>query len=104
MIKYMIVSLAVVVPALAWLPAPADIHPTKKSTNNSFRLKPLGVAPSMSIGSLHGQDSCFLPLKQLDQDYYSPRIVQVRFFLIAHISCLSLVLSQISDTEQLFLT
>jgi hypothetical protein len=28
-------------------------------------------------GSLHGQDACFLPLKQLDQDYFSPRIVQI---------------------------
>ena len=28
--------------------------------------------------NLHGQNSCFLPLKQLDQDYYAPRIIQVR--------------------------
>lgn len=28
-------------------------------------------------GSLHGQNSCFLPLQQLDQDYYAPRIVQI---------------------------
>lgn len=28
-------------------------------------------------GSLHGQNSCFLPLNQLDQDYYAPRIVQI---------------------------
>jgi Rubisco Assembly chaperone C-terminal domain len=30
-----------------------------------------------SGGSLHGQDSCFLPLKQLDMDHYTPRIVQI---------------------------
>lgn len=28
-------------------------------------------------GFLHGQSSCFLPLSQLDQDYYAPRIIQV---------------------------
>lgn len=25
----------------------------------------------------HGQDACFLPLKQLEQDYFAPRIVQI---------------------------
>jgi Rubisco Assembly chaperone C-terminal domain len=30
-----------------------------------------------SGGSLHGQDSCFLPLKQLEMDHYTPRIVQI---------------------------
>ena len=29
-------------------------------------------------GNLHGQNSCFMPLKQMDQDYYAPRIIQVR--------------------------
>jgi hypothetical protein len=28
-------------------------------------------------GSLHGQNSCFLPLKQLEQDTYTPRIIQI---------------------------
>ena len=31
----------------------------------------------MATGSLHGEQSCFLPLQQLDQDYYAPRIVQI---------------------------
>jgi len=31
----------------------------------------------MSSGSLHSQNSCYLPLQQLDQDYHSPRIIQV---------------------------
>jgi len=26
---------------------------------------------------MHGDSSCFLPLTQLDQDYYAPRIVQI---------------------------
>jgi hypothetical protein len=34
----------------------------------------LGSTP---VGNLHGQNACFLPLEQLDQDYYAPRIVQV---------------------------
>jgi Rubisco Assembly chaperone C-terminal domain len=32
---------------------------------------------SHQAGSLHGQNACFLPLKQLDQDSYVPRIVQI---------------------------
>jgi len=30
-----------------------------------------------SVGGLHGQNSCFLPLEQNDEEYYSPRIVQI---------------------------
>ena len=37
----------------------------------------LGATDLAMSGSLHGQDACFLPLKQLDQDYYAPRIIQV---------------------------
>jgi Rubisco Assembly chaperone C-terminal domain len=40
----------------------------------SFRLQSTSVAAS---GSLHGQNACFMPLKQLDQDAYTPRIVQI---------------------------
>lgn len=32
----------------------------------------------MAAGNKHGENACFLPLEQLDQDYYAPRIVQVR--------------------------
>lgn len=32
---------------------------------------------SIKGGSLHGQDACFLPLKQLEMDYDAPRIVQI---------------------------
>ena len=34
-------------------------------------------ALGMSAGYLHGEGSCFMPIKQLDQDYYAPRIVQI---------------------------
>lgn len=36
------------------------------------------ISPNQSTGgSLHGQDACFLPLEQLDQEYYAPRIIQI---------------------------
>mmetsp|Transcript_12361 Transcript_12361/g.18116 ORF Transcript_12361/g.18116 Transcript_12361/m.18116 type:complete len:218 (-) Transcript_12361:54-707(-) len=31
----------------------------------------------LAAASLHGDSSCFLPLQQLDQDYFAPRIVQI---------------------------
>jgi len=31
----------------------------------------------MSKGSLHGENSCFLPCRQLDDDYIAPRILQI---------------------------
>ena len=37
----------------------------------------LGETADLSKGSLHGENACFLPIKQLDQDYYAPRIIQV---------------------------
>ena len=77
-----VMILFVVPAAMAWAPTTRQQQSTTTATTtntekNNFRLKPLGSAPSMSIGSLHGQNSCFLPLKQLDQDYCAPRIVQV---------------------------
>jgi hypothetical protein len=30
-----------------------------------------------AVGGLHGENSCFLPLRQHDQDYRAPRIVQI---------------------------
>ena len=33
---------------------------------------------SLSVSARkHGQDACFLPIKQLEQDYFAPRIVQI---------------------------
>ena len=31
-----------------------------------------------SAGNLHGEGACFLPLQQMESDYYAPRIIQVR--------------------------
>jgi hypothetical protein len=56
--------------------------PFLRTLSSAAALAPLASAPSMSTGSLHGENSCFLPLKQLDQDYYAPRIVQVRKHLL----------------------
>ena len=39
------------------------------------------------VGNVHGEGSCFLPLKQLDQDYYAPRIIQVRAYKLTHCFC-----------------
>lgn len=58
--------------ALAWVSRSLRHRlPTRHQGN--FALK---ATPVMS-GNLHGQNACFLPLKQLEQDYYAPRIVQI---------------------------
>jgi hypothetical protein len=48
-------------------------------SNDSMRSRSSTILSSTSerVGYLHGQSSCFLPLSQLDQDYYAPRILQV---------------------------
>mmetsp|Transcript_30987 Transcript_30987/g.35308 ORF Transcript_30987/g.35308 Transcript_30987/m.35308 type:complete len:215 (+) Transcript_30987:156-800(+) len=43
--------------------------------NPKLRISVLKSPLSASI--LHGESSCFLPLAQLDQDYYAPRIIQI---------------------------
>lgn len=62
------------------------IIPVHRSTNGAINRKQFSrsmSAPSIQSnvkgegGSLHGQDSCFLPLKQLEMDYDSPRIIQI---------------------------
>jgi hypothetical protein len=39
--------------------------------------RPFRASAIHATGNTHGQESCFLPLKQLDQDYYAPRIIQI---------------------------
>ena len=62
--------------AFAWAPLPFAASRIRKEAS---QLASTNLAMS---GSLHGQNSCFLPLKQLDQDYFAPRIVQVRLLSI----------------------
>ena len=41
------------------------------------KVAPLKSTSSDSL-SLHGQNSCYLPIEQLEEDFFAPRIVQVR--------------------------
>lgn len=54
---------------LAWIPATRTRAMTSVAMSDT---------DTDTTGALHGETSCFLPLKQLDQDYYAPRIIQVR--------------------------
>jgi len=58
--------------ALAWIPATPVV---KNNKNNIFQLQ--SSADGTFEGCFHGDNSCFMPLKQLEQDYYAPRIVQI---------------------------
>lgn len=51
----------------AWVPSP------KRSRQFYLQSSTL----NLSNGRLHGQDACFLPLEQLDQEYRAPRILQI---------------------------
>eukprot|EP00529_Nitzschia_sp_RCC80_P032627 CAMPEP_0113474046 /NCGR_PEP_ID=MMETSP0014_2-20120614/18372_1 /TAXON_ID=2857 /ORGANISM="Nitzschia sp." /LENGTH=232 /DNA_ID=CAMNT_0000366861 /DNA_START=85 /DNA_END=783 /DNA_ORIENTATION=- /assembly_acc=CAM_ASM_000159 len=66
-----ILGCCAVVPSTAWVSTtPRPVHLS--------RVEPLSsTAQQGNKGSVHGQNSCFLPLKQLDQDYLAPRIVQI---------------------------
>ena len=81
-----ILSLIVIGVANAWVTTtlPTTSSRTIKTTKSGRRCRsvPSNIALSSSteeVGFLHGQSSCFLPLAQLDQDYYAPRIIQVRY-------------------------
>ena len=54
---------------------------------SSFKLRSNAIhSPHRVVTSLnqygHGEGACFLPLKQLDQDYNAPRIFQVSCSLL----------------------
>jgi hypothetical protein len=85
-----ILSLVAIAVTNAWvtttLPITTSTRTRTIATTKSgrrCRSVPSNIALSSSteeVGFLHGQSSCFLPLAQLDQDYYAPRIIQVRYF------------------------
>lgn len=50
-------------------------HPSQTST--SLVQTSATVDSTVSVGNLHGQSSCFMPLLQNDEDYIAPRIVQI---------------------------
>ena len=56
----------------AWAPSRSLNIGLRRTADTTKAITSLKVA-----GSLHGEQSCFLPLQQLDQDYYAPRIVQI---------------------------
>ena len=66
-----LISLSVISSAsVAWV--------SPRHNHHSFRPETaLKSAPAETSGSLHGQNACFLPLNQLDQEYYAPRIIQI---------------------------
>lgn len=75
-LKHAIVAASLFTPAFSWGP--------------NLSMKASLVRPSTAIaGSLHGENSCFLPLKQCDQDWYAPRIIQV-----GKIACLFVTLKE----------
>jgi len=46
--------------------------------NSAFQLSAIPPELAESTGNLHGESACFMPLEQNDEEYYAPRIVQVR--------------------------
>jgi len=53
--------------AYAWVSPKASYSSTSTELSMS----------TTSLGGLHGENSCFLPLEQVDEEHYAPRIVQV---------------------------
>mmetsp|Transcript_28271 Transcript_28271/g.43489 ORF Transcript_28271/g.43489 Transcript_28271/m.43489 type:complete len:225 (-) Transcript_28271:65-739(-) len=55
----------------------AWISQSRKAPLSAQRTILASSPPMTAGGSLHGQDACFLPLAQLEQDNHTPRIVQI---------------------------
>ncbi|EJK68636.1 hypothetical protein THAOC_10166 [Thalassiosira oceanica] len=59
--------------------APTATAPPAGSARTSATARSASIdTPAESVGNLHGQGSCFMPLLQNDEEYIAPRIVQVR--------------------------
>lgn len=57
----------------AWMMSPHMANSRARSNSALW-----STSPSQSVaGSKHGQDACFLPLEQLDQECFAPRVIQV---------------------------
>lgn len=57
--------------AYAW------VNPIKNLSTGASTSKSQLFMSAISAGALHGENSCFLPLDQCDEEYYAPRIVQI---------------------------
>lgn len=66
MMKSLYVAYTLVATTQAW------IFPT----SSLVKVAPLKSTSSDSL-SLHGSNSCFLPIQQLDEEFFAPRIVQI---------------------------
>jgi hypothetical protein len=71
-----LITTAILTTASAFTPA---LHPSRTSPSSSSS-STLGSTLN-AAGNLHGQEACFLPLLQNDDEYIAPRIVQVRDFI-----------------------
>jgi Rubisco Assembly chaperone C-terminal domain len=66
--------------ALGWIPQVRLKQQHAPLTQHQSVLPRRMSASQMSIhmsGNIHGENSCFLPLNQLEQDFMAPRIVQI---------------------------
>mmetsp|Transcript_15612 Transcript_15612/g.43085 ORF Transcript_15612/g.43085 Transcript_15612/m.43085 type:complete len:242 (-) Transcript_15612:86-811(-) len=62
----------------AWTTLPTKPQQQQQQHQTTLHRRPLRMSlQATAAANLHGQNACFLPLKQLDQDYYNPRIVQI---------------------------
>ncbi|KAL7514615.1 hypothetical protein ACHAXN_011957 [Cyclotella atomus] len=66
-----LITTAILTTASAFTPA---LHPSRTSPSSSSSR--LGSTLN-AAGNLHGQEACFLPLLQNDDEYIAPRIVQI---------------------------
>ncbi len=46
--------------------------------NSALKLSAIPPEIAASPGNLHGEAACFMPLEQNDEEFFAPRIVQVR--------------------------
>jgi len=59
----------------AWVPPPTITSSASEVMHRKFTNSP--TFHEMSKSNLHGENSCFMPIRQLDQDYFAPRILQI---------------------------
>lgn len=70
---FALTTLSILSSTRAWVSLSVPLAASRTTNHRSTNSPTL----KMSEGSLHGENSCFLPMKQLDQDYYAPRIIQI---------------------------
>jgi len=72
--KFAIAIFSVISIVQAW------VSPTITSSASEVTYRRLNNSPTfheMSKGNLHGDNACFMPCRQLDQDFFAPRILQI---------------------------